>query len=490
MRRQAMNRTIQLAEFDRCFRDGSGPLHFITNYVQIQDPVAGEWIPFTLWDEQQVALETLASNDLVVILKARQVGLTWLVLAYFLWRMLFRPQATILLFSRRDTEAIHLLDDRMKGMYRHLPDWLKVGQEVVEDNAHEWQLSNGSVARAFPTSAGDSYAATAALVDEADLVTDLNRLMRAVKPTIDAGGQMVLLSRSDKGKPASTFKAIYRAAKKGQNEWAHLFLPWFARPDRDEDWYERQKADVWSRRGALDDLHEQYPATDVEALAPGTRDKRLPSEWLERCYEEAQPLLLDDIAESGITVAQLEVYERPRSGATYLIGADPAEGHPTSDDSALEVINAHTGREVAALADKLPPSLFAAVIAHVARVYNGASVLIERNNHGHAVLLWMLENTPDVELLDGLDGRPGWLTSALSKVKMFDTVAEMLRYGEARVAAFETYLQLSSIDIKTLSAPPGELDDRAIAFALAQCARLVPRTETTVEYQPVQIGGW
>ncbi len=53
-------------------------------------------------------------------------------------------------------------------MYAKLPAWMR--SAVVQDNDHEWQLSNGSVARAFPTSAGDSYTATLAIVDEADLV--------------------------------------------------------------------------------------------------------------------------------------------------------------------------------------------------------------------------------------------------------------------------------------------------------------------------------
>ena len=479
--------TWQQTEVAKCYRDA---FYFITQYIKIQDPIAGEWIPFDLWDDQKTALETMIDNRLVVILKARQLGLTWLVLAYFLWRMLFRPEAVILLFSRRDKEAIHLLDDRLKGMYKHLPNWLKLGQIVLEDNAHEWQLSNGSVARAFPTSAGDSYSATAALVDEADLVVDLNRLMRAVKPTIDAGGQMILLSRTDKQKPARVYTAIYSAANKKPNDWACLFLPWFSRTDRDDEWYEKQKRDIISRTGGLDDLHEQYPATDTEALSPSTLDKRIPHEWLERCYIETRPILLDDIAEKGASIAQLEVYELPIPGRPYFIGADPAEGHPTSDDSALEVIDALTGREVAALAGKLSPPLFAAVVAHVARLYNNAHTLVERNNHGHAVLLWLSDNAQDVPLLNGLDGRPGWLTSSLSKVSMWDTTAEMFRHGEAAVRAFETYLQISSIDIKTLRAPDGEMDDRAVAFALAQCARLVPRFETSVQYQPVRIGEW
>ena len=97
---------------------------------------------------------------------------------------------------------------RLRGMYDRLPPWLKV-QGFLTDNDHEWALSNGSRALAFPTTAGDSYTATLAVVDEADLCPDLDRLMRAVKPTIDGGGRMVLLSRSDKSRPQSAFKRMY-----------------------------------------------------------------------------------------------------------------------------------------------------------------------------------------------------------------------------------------------------------------------------------------
>jgi tetratricopeptide (TPR) repeat protein len=268
------------------------PAYFLDRYVSIYDATLADWLPFHLWPSQVSTLDTIKANRLVVILKARQLGLTWLVLGFALWQMLFHPAATVLLFSRRDDEAVDLLKTRLRGMYDRLPSWLKVRFFAV-DNDHEWQLSNGSRVLAFPTTAGDSYTATLAIVDEADLVPDLDRLMRAAKPTIDGGGQMVLLSRADKTKPLSPFKRIYQGARQGQNEWAPVFLPWHAHPGRNVAWYTAQQQDIFARTGAVDDLHEQYPATDAEALAPRSLDKRLPAEWLKRCYQAREPLSLD-----------------------------------------------------------------------------------------------------------------------------------------------------------------------------------------------------
>jgi hypothetical protein len=241
------------AETHKCRRS---PAYFLDTYGRIYDATRAAWVPFRLWPEQLKTLGTIRDNRLVVILKARQLGLTWLVLGFALWLLLFHPAATVLLFSRRDDEATDLLKTRLRGMYDRLPPWLKVRSFVV-DNDHEWELSNGSRVLAFPTTAGDSYTATLAVVDEADLVPDLGRLMAAVKPTIDGGGRMILLSRADKSRPQSVFKKIYTAAKQRLTGWVSVFLPWFARPDRDPAWYDAQRADLLHRTGSLDDLHEQ-----------------------------------------------------------------------------------------------------------------------------------------------------------------------------------------------------------------------------------------
>jgi len=444
----------------------------------------GSWTPFRLWPEQRRVAGLLEGNRLVVVLKARQLGLTWLVLAFALWLMLFHPIATVLLFSRRDDEAADLLAVRLHGMHDHLPAWLQAGG-FTADNEHKWALLSGSRALAFPTTAGDSYTATLAVVDEADLCPDLDRLMRAVKPTIDGGGRMVLLSRSDKSKPHSPFKRMYQAARQGLNGWVPIFLPWHARPDRDAAWYEAQRRDVLARTGATDDLAEQYPATDTEALAPRQLDKRIPSAWLTQCFVEAKPI--DPAGHYAPAyrlpaIPGLVVYVRPQPGRAYVIGADPAEGNPISDDSALAVLDVVSGEEVATLAGKFEPTVFAGYIAQLAEWYNGAAILCERNNHGHAVLAGLDTLGLSGSLLGGHDGKTGWMSSTLGKVKMYDACADQVKNCEVVIHSPATFDQLASIDGSTLRAPEGQNDDRADAFALAYAARLQVRTAVVDDY--------
>lgn len=251
----------QFLEVVRCYEN---PAYFIHHYCYIQDSVSRNWIPFHLWPAQEDAIYAMRDHQLIAWIKSRQVGASWVAVGYGLWDMIFHAIATVLIFSRRHDEAQYLLGtERLRGMFHRLPDWMK--PDVTMDAVNTFGLSNGSIARAFPTGVGDSYNATLAIVDEADLSPNLDMMVTSIKPTIDAGGKLFLIGRVNKREPNSAFKQIYKRARLGQNAYHPIFVPWHAHPDRDQAWYEAQKRDLLTQ----DDLWEQYPATEDEALAVG-----------------------------------------------------------------------------------------------------------------------------------------------------------------------------------------------------------------------------
>lgn len=455
----------------------SSAAYFIHNYCVLK--VSGGKVPFRLWPAQSEALKALVLYALLVLLKARQIGMTTLVVCYAVWLATFKPGSTILLFSKSHKEAKDLLK-RIRWTLTNLPDWLQPASFNV-DATHELELSNGSRFISFGSmsSGGDSYTADFVIVDEADLVRDLDALLSGAKPTIDNGGKLAMLSRVDKSKPDSPFKRVYRSAIEGQaseeGSYHPIFLPWWTRPGRDVNWFKRVKAEIERRTGAIDELYANYPETPEQALAGRIQDKRLPMIWLEAAYEPLKPLSLKATPFPGWH--GLEIYKLPEQGEEYICGEDVAWGNPNSDDSVCMVLKKRNLEECAVLCGKIEPKVHANRSFELGQWYNRAVHNPERNGaHGLKCIDELRRLKANV--LKGRDNKPGWWTDDLGKGIEYDNVAEYLRtaYEEVQATGTQdtitihskaTLDQLASLDVAELAAPFGYHDDRAMAFGLA-----------------------
>jgi hypothetical protein len=445
--------------------------YFTERYCRLYNATAQAWLPFTLWPAQRATLGCMESERLLVILKARQLGLSWLCLAYALWLITLHGPATVLIFSMRAVEAEDLLA-RLRGMHNRLPRWLQGGR-VTHAGAARWELSQGSCALAFSTRGGRSYTGTLAIVDEADYVPDLGRFLSGVKPTIDGGGRLFLVSTSDKRRPVSTFKRLFRAALAGTGDYQPLFLDWRARPERDEAWRARTQAEMFAQRGSDDDFYAEYPATPEEALAPEQLDRRLPLAWVQQCFVRQAALH----PAAAPALPGLAVYRPPHAGGRYVLGVDPAEGNPHSDPSAITVLD-EQWEEAASWSGRVEPGSLAEYVGQLAAYYAPAGVMVERNNHGHSVI-YALRQAGTVQLLHGDDGRPGWLTHVRGKPLLYNALADALRGGALCVHDPATVAELASIEASTLRAPAGLHDDKATSLALAVAALAFGNSQAT-----------
>lgn len=484
----------------------ASPIYFIYYYVEILSSEEEKWIPFQLWPEQAKLLKVLETERKIILLKARQLGFTTLVIAYLLWRLLFYPVATIGLFSKGELEAMELLDRLVKAYYQ-LPKWFRA-ERIMVNNAHLFEISTGSWARAMSTKKGESFTFKYLFLDELDRFENATELLKNVKPAADAGkAQMIAGSISDKERMETVFKYMFADAWVGKSEWHPVFMPWGARPDRDKKWYNDVVSDAISRHGgdeagAMDEINQQYPGTVEDALSPKKQGKRIPYIHLIRVYDQIDPIK----DHPGPAIPDLKVYVLPQPDQEYVLGADPAEGVEGGSDSALRVFDRVTGEECAALEGKFEPKVvFPKMIFILAVWYNFAAVLPERNNHGHAVIATLNEliaedysiraeamreldpakredvmDLPRVWILvDPADRKEGWLTSpsgsgmTRGKVAMYDNVAQQVKDEQMILHDPVTFHQLGSIDINKLRNLDG-YDDVADACALAASARLIP----------------
>lgn len=445
-------------------------VYFVTNFVQIQDKKTKRWIPFLLWSAQEQAADLMQYGGSLVILKTRQVGLSWLAAAYTVWSMLFDPIAEIVLFSVGLREATQLLE-RVKGIYWRLPAWMR-SKAVTIDMKTEFKIANGSHVTVLPPGKGDSYAATLIIFDEADHVYDFAALYNRAAPAAEGGGKVFIISTSDKNRPKTLFKKIFRAAQKGLAGMSSLFIPYTAHPDRDEQWYEGKKDELRLQNGTDDVLHEKYPRTVDEALAGISLNKWFPAIWVDRAYEPVDPAFIvsdvyadeDKLPATAPAIPGLIVYDVPRPGGRYVIGIDGAEGGANSHDTAITVLDYDYLIEVAHLSGLITPTMTAVYVVELYHYFNQAFIMPERNNHGHAIIGDLLQHVP---VMNGLDNKPGWLTGKVGKPRMYNWGHKVLSQRATVIRTEKTMLQLKDIDRATLKAPQNMLDDCADSYMLA-----------------------
>ena len=251
-------------------------MYFVESYGHIEDHDAEELIqPFTLWDGQRKALRVFASERRVVVLKARQLGFTWLALHEGARLIALISGRTVVGLSRSEEEAKELVR-RMGVILRNMPELISESPPPVgwsgpwfeattlKITVH-WPDGPDSVFQAFPSapSAARSFTADLIIIDEWAFQAYAEEIWQSAFPIINRpfGGRVIGLSTIKLG---TTFEEIFTNPGNG---FYKLFLPWSTDPRRDSAWYAATVASMGEAKA-----RQEYPASIEEALeAPAGR---------------------------------------------------------------------------------------------------------------------------------------------------------------------------------------------------------------------------
>jgi hypothetical protein len=218
---------------------------------------------------------------------------------------------------------------------------------------------------------------------------------------------------------------------------------------------------------------QEYPEDDITCfLTSGNAPFNL--EIIKPMYDNApKPIEVID----GI-----RIYEKPKREEIYVIGADPAEG-VEGDASAAHVFKVSNREQVASFHSKsMKPSEFADQLVRLADIYSSGypPVLmgVERNNHGHAVLLKLDEiheyanifrTKKENKKTELEEIKLGWPTDRITRPLMIDTFIEGVENGTIILNDRETLgecLTLINNDGK-IEAEEGKHDDLVMAACIA-----------------------
>lgn len=218
-------------------------------------------VPFVLWPAQRDVLARMDAERLLVILKARQLGISWLACLYALSECTGVPSRTVLLFSQGQLEANELIR-RIGFMYTQHAERRRL-PTLRTDNMAELTWSNGSRIISLPATkrAGRSFTASLVILDEFAFMQYRRELFTAVKPTIDGGGKLFVISSADG--QGSEYHQFWRHAEEGTNTFTPVFLPWTAHPERGSDWRDQRLLEAM---GDTSEVYREYPENPIEAF--------------------------------------------------------------------------------------------------------------------------------------------------------------------------------------------------------------------------------
>ena len=186
--------------------------------------------------------------------------------------------------------------------------------------------------------------------------------------------------------------------------------------------------------------------------------------------------------------ADVLIWETPLKGFKYVIGVDPAEG-VGGDSAAVEVFNAQTGEQVAEFASSsISPDRLAYMVIELGNWYNKALLVVESNNHGHAVLqilgrkYYNLYRRKTIDKISGQEtDRLGWNSNGTTKPLLVDNLEEAVRMqsislrSEELVKEMKVFVQTDVPGKMGYGAEGSAHDDRVIAAGLAvQGIRMMP----------------
>jgi hypothetical protein len=170
---------------------------------------------------------------------------------------------------------------------------------------------------------------------------------------------------------------------------------------------------------------------------------------------------------------ELEIWLPPLRGKQYLVAVDPAGGGSEGDYSAIEVLEMETGVQCAEFAGHAAGRELAETATRLASEYNGAWLVVERNNHGTGVLS-LAQEVCHYPRIYAHKGQPGWLTTSLTRPAVLGQLGAALvehpeRFMSRRLLGeCRSFVRLSD---GRGAARAGTHDDRVMAMAVALGAR-------------------
>lgn len=474
-------------EWRRCKAD---PEYFIEHYGYLITK-AGDVERWKLWPKQRLLIRDLNAGKSIVAIKARQLGVTTLLINFRLWKVMFHDAARCHFVSDSEEKGKEAMT-KMAATYDRLPSWMKerATSKAKQSESRRKDRKEGSLGISFGlselkvlTSTPNSVAGVSGDIDldEFGRHREQKRVLDNAIPAFQGGGQMVVIGN---GNGEDELFHLYQKAARGEFPgMSAYFFSWRDDPTRDDEWYADTKR-MYLRENPERDIYSfkaQYPETEEEAFyVTGNSffDLRMVNGLSKLARKSPRLCELRNAGEEGMierfafhkhSSGRVRVYEEPKPGARYVCGVDPTGDGRNGDYAVLTMAEILQGDAVQQRADeygysnppildgepafkfestdyaldvvavfqsRTEPVLFSHEVERICRHYNDAFAVIERNNSGGTVVshikesYWNLYTQVKVEkFADDRNDIIGYWETEASKKRMLDNLNWWLSNG-------------------------------------------------------------
>lgn len=408
---------------------------FISEGLQIR-PRDGRTRPLKLNRAQREYSRRCGKQN--IVLKARQVGITTYVAARYFLQTITRP-GTLTVQVAHSQESAEMIFNIVRRFWENLPEAEKGA--LVRSRSNVRQMAFPGLDSEYRVETADENAGRGMTIQNLHC-SEVARwpgggleALASLRAAVVPGGEIVLESTPNGA--SGTFYGEWQGAE--ETGYAKHFFPW---------WYEDSYRAIVGKGDVTLLSEEENALVQLYGLDEGQ------IAWRRQQWKMLHGLAAQEYAEdasscfliSGDCVFDLEAIEKaiglleretqlednarltiwlpPQSGRSYIVGVDTAGGGSNGDYACAEVIDRETGMQCAELHGHFATYELARRVTELGRRYKRALVAVERNNHGHAVLVHLTHM--DCKNLYEQDGKLGWLTTAASRPAMIENMAAVL----------------------------------------------------------------
>lgn len=371
--------------------------------------------------------------------KPRQVGLTTVALAELYHRCLFTPYTRVALATQHGATAqevfamILLFQEQLPSWFKRIP-LFKAHRTSV--NSIAWGNKSAVKAGTANTQFWRGQTFQAAHLTECAYYDDLPEVLSSLAHAVSDEGSISLETT------ANGHDQWYDFYKDGDNGYLPLFFSWLDDPtyvadpsqlplillphelDYIEQYALPQERQAWFVKTLREKCGSDLRRFNSEVpINPAVAFQESGHRYFPLFYQTASSTPIP----TGLTILR-----QPDQNHKYVVGVDPAEGKPDGDYTAITVIDQTNLTIVATYADRIAIPSAVEVVKMISNKFNGAQVICERNNHGHAVILglqkasvplWVASKVSQGKLIRDPD--PGILMTSKSRSEV---LAKLLKY--------------------------------------------------------------